>query len=438
MDARAASLLILYDYTHQQKRLSDVRGAFFERHDLSPEITGRVTYLTQHITRWQGRLDYWLASVSQRPLKKLQPRLLIILRIATFELLIEQKNASYGIVDSAVNLTGKRVGRHARGFANAVLRRVARINPAIAPDNADDQARWLSLPGWLWQRWVANFGLESARQLAEWQNEFSALTIRRNRRTISPAELLAAAEKQDIALTRLDEQQTFFRVEQGGSRLRNLPEFRLGAFSFQDRAAGAVAELLEVQPQDIILDVCAAPGTKTAYLSELADHADTGKIYAYDRDPARVQKALADADRHNYRKVIWETADATGAAFPTADAILVDAPCSGTGVIGRRPDIKWRRQPGDIREMAELQLRILQNSARHLKPDGRLVYSTCTLEPEENWQVVEAFLKLAPQFQIDNIDHLIPRNWIDSNNCMSTFPPRDQVDGIFAVRLSKS
>ncbi len=439
MSVRETTLEVLYAVTEENRRLSVVREEFFNHQKISAGERPKITSLTAQVTRWQGRLDYWLKRAVNRSLVSLQDRLLIILRIATYELLIDRHEPDYAIINSAVELAGKRVGKHTKGLANAVLRKVAGFNPEKVPGKRDlaTSSAWNSFPEWLWQRWEQRFGRELTVELAENFNSYPQLTIRRNSRRIATDDLVAELGKSGITIDHCDDEQRFFRVKGGGQTLRQHELLRNGTVSFQDRAAGAVVEILDPRPVDQILDVCAAPGTKSLYIAELMGAEAPGRLFAYDADARRVALGKSDIQRHGCSAINWKVADASKHIFPLADGILVDAPCSGTGVIGRRPDIRWRRKEDQIGEFAELQLTILRNVANYLKPGGRLVYATCSLEPEENWQLVEAFLKLVPQFVVEKIDHLIPAEWVTENQCMQTFPPRHKVDGIFAVRMGK-
>ena len=133
----------------------------------------------------------------------------------------------------------------------------------------------------------------------------------------------------------------------------------------------------------------------------------------------------------------WKRMDASLDSYPMADKILIDAPCSGTGVIARKPDIKWRRNSSDIVKFALLQNKIINNVSRFLKKGGVIVYATCSLENQENWNVVRSFLKLNPDFKLESLESIIPDQWLNSNKCLETFPPRDNVDGMFAAKIKK-
>ena len=151
-----------------------------------------------------------------------------------------------------------------------------------------------------------------------------------------------------------------------------------------------------------------------------------------------VERAQSDQQRHGMNNIFWDVRDAATDEFPVADAILIDAPCSGTGVIGRRPDIKWRRKAEDIKQAAVLQLAILNNMQKYLKESGTLLYSTCSLEEEENCKVVESFLKLNPHYKIVNESTTSIQKWMNTSGCLRTYPPEDKLDGMFAIKMVKT
>ena len=184
-----------------------------------------------------------------------------------------------------------------------------------------------------------------------------------------------------------------------------------------------------------ILDVCAAPGTKTLQLANLVG--DNGFVYASDLSHSRVSLGQKDEKRHLKKNIKWSLKDARKDAYCIADKILIDAPCSGTGVIGRRTDIRWRRRESDLEKFATVQLSILNNCSKYLKKGGALVYATCSIEPEENLMVIDKFLKLKTNFVVDKIPNNVPRLWVKDDKALCVFPHEHRLDGIFAIRMRK-
>ena len=194
-----------------------------------------------------------------------------------------------------------------------------------------------------------------------------------------------------------------------------------------------VVELLNPKPGETILDVCSAPGTKTFYISEMMH--GTGSLIGTDISERRMELCVQDNTRHNQNWIKWKINNAVKDIFPKADRVLIDAPCSGTGTIGQRSEIRWRRKLNQLQKFKKQQLEILINVSNYVKEGGILCYATCSLEKEENWDVIEAFLKLNNRYKIDTSDHCLPRKWFNKPGVMETFPPRDKVIGMFAVRL---
>ncbi len=194
-----------------------------------------------------------------------------------------------------------------------------------------------------------------------------------------------------------------------------------------------MVEAVDPRPGEVIVDLCAGPGGKTAVMAECV--APGGRILAFEIDHDRASLINSTLNRLGLDNVDIYPGDATAQAIPEADKILVDAPCTGTGVLARRADLRWRRKPEQLVEMSALQLSLLEHAARYLRPGGMLVYATCSLEPEENWELVRAFQKEHPRFCVVPLPETIPRAWMDAEGALSTFPPDNQVDGLFAVRL---
>ncbi len=181
--------------------------------------------------------------------------------------------------------------------------------------------------------------------------------------------------------------------------------------------------------------MCAAPGTKTLQLANLLG--SKGFIYASDISPQRVRLGKKDEKRHRKKNIEWSLKDARKDSFHMADKILIDAPCSGTGAMGRRPDIRWRRKKGDLKKFANTQLSILKNCSKFINKGGIIVYATCSIEPEENYMVVEQFLNLKSNFIIDKIPDNVPRLWVKNKIALNIMPHKHGLDGIFAMRMKR-
>lgn len=426
---------ILRQFYQTRTQLKQIRNDYFSTHNFSPEDRNRLLVLTNEVVRWQGRLDLCLETALEKPLRKLLPAVHTILRIGTYELMLDKIIPDYAAIHSSVELT-KQVNPLFTGLVNGVLRELAKVdvNTLIPEDKGIGlNARWNSFPDWLVERWIDQFGAKRTKQLISYFNQPAMLDIRLNLTEMQPDEFHSVMNEENIILRSFEDSDRFFRVRSGGQKIRNHPLLLDGKIAVQDRGAGGIVELLDPQPGETVLDVCAAPGTKTAYITERMNN--EGQVLAYDIRQQRIP-AINNSSSGKFSEIIrWAEKDARTDSFPVADRILVDAPCSGTGVIGRRPDIRWRRTPDAINQIAVTQLEILNNVSHFLIPGGILVYATCSLEEEENWKVVDAFLKLNEHFKVEQGEKWLPLQWIGKRGQLETFPPRDKIDGMFAVRL---
>tara|TARA_B100001013_G_scaffold332212_1_gene248298 strand:- start:565 stop:1884 length:1320 start_codon:yes stop_codon:yes gene_type:complete len=433
-DARFLAVKILDTFEKEHSQLSLIRDKVFSRNHSDLSNKYRATVLTNEIVRLQDRFELMIEHVSGRKKKQLDPSLSSIIKIGFFEILYDEFIPDYASVDSSVKLTRRILNHNASGFTNAVLRKLIRKQESN-PDWFNllkKDIRWTSLPAWIQSRWRSQFGQKGFLELSDWMNKMPATYIRvnLNRKTLETvmSELIRSGIETVIY------SDIFLKVKSGAGRILSTNLFQNGTISIQNPASAAVVGILEPKVGEKILDVCAAPGAKTLYLAEKVGK--LGKIIASDFDEKRVSLGERDLSRHGLRNIQWEVKDAEKDTYEMADKILLDAPCTGTGVLGRKPDIRWRRKPSDIRRMSNLQLKILENISKFLKIGGTIVYSTCSLEPEENWEVVKRFLKLNDDFQLDKKGILgINLDWINDDGCLEIFPHIHGVDGMFAARL---
>lgn len=438
-DPRILSQSILNEFFESKRSLNIITAAAASSGNLDTNAVQRTLALSRDVVRWKGRLDYWIDSVLDRPIAKLDGKLKILLRSAAFELLMDDKVPDYAAIDSWVKIARQSIGEKVTGITNAVLRSLTKIDPSKPlNDSLSDRqlADWLSFPHWLVEKWIASHGKDTAISICNALNEPYRHTVRIYPKSLSTDEIISQCSNDGIQFDPIDSSERFFIVTSGFSALKKHELFLTGHISVQDRAAGLAVELLDPKPGETVLDVCAAPGTKAVYLAERMQ--GTGKILASDSNPKRAALGQNDLERHGFSIIDWSVRDAAADTFETADAILVDAPCTGTGVIGKHPDIKWRRTEKNVTEMADLQIRILKHISDFVKPGGRLVYSTCSLEPEENWNVVDAFLKLNPSFTLEMNTDDMNTSWIDKHGTLQTLPQRDNLDGMYAAKMIRS
>ena len=409
-------------------------------HRLSQRDVALTTELVYGTLRWQRYLDWILAPHSRRRLESLDARVRVLLRMAAYQIAFLERVPSFAAVNDAVALAPRTPGVTA--FVNAVLRSFARRGvrerePAPPRDPLEALATRRSFPTWIAERWVLRFGRPDAEALMGAMNERPPLTLRANTLRISRDALAARLTAEEGLAWRPTQWAPEGLVVGPGGAPGNWGAFADGSFVVQDEASMLVARLLEPRPGETIADVCAAPGTKTTHLAELMQN--RGRVLAFDPQPGRLERVREAAGRLGITIVepVEGTVEALASPFRAAcDGVLVDAPCSNLGVLRRNPDVKWRRQPADLATNAERQGRILDAAATMVKPGGRLVYATCSLEPEENEAVVQAFLAAHPEIRVDPPGEFpLP---IDPDGTLRCLPHRHGTDGFTAVRFRRS
>ena len=392
-----------------------------------------MTDLTYGVLRWRGLLDFILAAHSNRPLAKIDLVPLTSLRIGLYQLRFSSKIPARAAVADSVHLVRELGVSSAAGFVNAVLRSAQR-SPGVPtlPERASDPLGYLSTtlshPRWLAKRYLERLGLDDAEARCRRQNQPPPLYVR----VAPPCDLDEARdrlEREDVTSELAPIAPRALAVIRGdlyGTKL-----YRDGGVSVQDAGAQLVASLLAPSPGDSILDLCAAPGGKATAIAEQAPEA---LVVAIDRRHARSRLVRELAMRLGRRNVHTITAD--GARLPFSrefEHVLVDAPCTSLGTLQRNPDIKWRLEQSDVPRHQSLQLELLRSGAGALAPRGTLIYATCSTEPEENEDVVSAFLASSPGFRV--VSSPLHGN---RDGFFETRPERDGTDGYFAAILTRS
>ena len=404
-----------------------------------------LTELVYGTLRWRGTIDARLSRHLRRPLVETDAVIRNLLRVTLYQLLFLDRIPDYAAVNDAVQIAKKHKGGKVAGFVNGVLRNFLRgKNVTAAPQAADDSIATLAVeyshPEWLVKQWLEYFGLEAAKALMRANNERSPLVLRVNTLKSNRKAFLDLLEKNGITAvaTRWSPQGVWV---QSGSAVDGLPGFHQGLFQVQGEASHLVAYLLAPQPGERVLDACAAPGGKSTQIAELMK--DAGEVMAVDISTRGIEKIRDNATRLGLTSIRARLSDASrefaGSFLGHFDRILVDAPCSGLGTLRSHPEIKWHRNPSDIERLSRLQEKILDRVASCLKPGGVLVYSTCTLTPDENEQIVESFLQAHREFELENAAGYLPEQAkpMAQGSYFMALPHRHNTDGFFAARMRK-
>ncbi len=395
------------------------------------------------VLRRRSALDHAISRVATRTLAEIDPALLIALRIGAYGLLFLDRVPVFAAVDTAVTLARANGPPGATGFANAVLRRVASEGRALLPAPATPGdvvalALFHSHPEWWVRRLVAGRGWDAAQRLLEANNAPAATVVRPALHRATRADLEARLLDEEVTVERCAFVEEALRVRAGS--LAGSAILREGLAWVQDEASQLVPALFGRELQPRVLDLCAAPGTKTLQLAEGLP--DGGFVVATDRHAGRLRRLVDNLNRFHVERVAPVAADMAAAPVLAGsfDHVLVDAPCSGTGTLRRRPEIRWRLVPEDLPALAARQSRLLDTAASLLAPRGTLVYSVCSLEPEEGADRVADLLARHSELRQCNAASVLPeaaRALVDQDGALRTAPDVGELDGFYAALMRR-
>ena len=438
MSARETALRVLVSCRTNGAWADAALKAQMERDNLSGPDAALCTRLVYGVMQQRMLLDFYIgAYCSQKP-DHLQPPLLDILRLGAYQILFLDKVPDSAAVNESVNLTKKVKRAQASGLVNAVLRKISQNKndlPAV-PDR--DAERYLSIryshPKWLVKRLTAILGREEAEAYLSSNNGVAPMTVQVNPLKTTEAELTAELEAAGVTVKAHSWVPGCLELS-GTGDLTALPAFRGGKFLVQDPAARLVSLVAGVKEGNRVLDVCAAPGGKT--FSAAFEMKGQGSILSCDLHENKLKRIREGAERLGLTCV--ETAAADGrrqnpdwvGAF---DAVLVDAPCSGLGIIRKKPDTRYKKAD-DLFTLPVIQEAILDNAAAYVRPGGTLIYSTCTILPEENEQVAAAFLAAHPEFSRESFT--LPAPVGETEGELTLWPQRHETDGFYICRMKR-
>jgi 16S rRNA (cytosine967-C5)-methyltransferase len=400
------------------------------------------------VQRWRDALDHLIVTLAKRPLHRLDPEIIEILRMGAYQLLHLTRVPASAVVDDAVNLA-RRVGKgSASGFVNALLRTLSRQRralplpprPADPADSAGALAYLsitLSHPRWLAARWLERLGFDRAERWATFDNQPAPLTLRANRLRTTPAALTEQLAAHDVIVHPGRFAPDALIVDEG-QPLRD-PGVADGGFVVQDEASQLVTLLAGPSPGALVLDTCASPGGKATAFAAVR----SGRVIACDLRTRRMALLARTVEATGASNVRLVQADVTRPLpfFAAFSCVVVDAPCSGLGTLRRDPDIKWRRRESDLATLAAAQLRMLANAAQAVAPGGRLVYATCSSEPEENEAIVDAFLRETPGFvplSAADAHPAMPPTVVDSRGHLRTAPDAHGLEAFFGAVFERT
>lgn len=403
-----------------------------------------LTEIATGVIRHRERLDWVLTGFYHGEFPKCIPTVKNALRVALYQILFLDKIPYSAAVNESVELVKRLKGNRSAGIVNGVLRNVIRKLDAITwPNREQDPGHYLAVmeshPQWMVRRWVERLGEEETEKFLKANNERPPVTVRVQNGKASADSLLEEFTTLGAEGERSPLLPNYLRLRRL-SDIASIPSFRDGGFIVQDDGIGLITALTGAQPGMRVIDLCAAPGGKSIAMAEMMEN--RGEILALDKYEAKLKLLAENVQRSGFSIIQPTVGDARKISLEPADVVLADVPCSGFGVLRRKPEIKWKREPGDLPELARLQSDILENAARLVKPGGILVYGTCTVEPEENEGIVQAFLNRHPEFELESAAAALPESAVRMGvvteaGFLQTWPHRHGTDGAFGARMRR-
>jgi 16S rRNA (cytosine967-C5)-methyltransferase len=467
--ARKLAIEVLIKLEKEGLYVNSALAQALERTDLSARDKAFVTALVMGVMRQRDLLDTTIANQSSRKLDKMPAILINILRLAIFQLEFMPEIPASAVVDTSCKLASILGHRGLVSFTNGLLRSCLlkmqngeKKNEITGEETTETIAQKYSMPNWLVERWISRYGLEETTRLLVFAQTPPPLVLRACSLSITSEGLANILANNDID-TKPGLLVSDCLILEGKSKhlhksIKDFPGFAEGMFSVQDEASAFVVTVLDPKPGDVVIDLCAAPGGKTTYASELMNN--TGQVFAIDKSDKRLDNLRENRKRlglNNIRTLIGDATnlelfDPPNRILP--NRILIDAPCMGTGVINRHPDQRYRQAESDLKSLVSLQRALLENAARQLETDGVIVYSTCSIEPEENIENFNWFLENHKNFEPENIFSFLPQKAIDlwrnknadwlidmqseaEKGTIQFLPSRHDTSGFFISRMRK-
>ncbi|MEO3707039.1 16S rRNA (cytosine(967)-C(5))-methyltransferase [Trichormus azollae] len=401
-----------------------------------------MTELVYGSLRRQRTLDTLIDKLATKKAHQQPPELRTILHLGFYQLRYQEKIPVSAAVNTTVELAKQNGFSGLTGFVNGLLRQYLRLienssEPFKLPENPVERLGIShSFPDWIIEAWLEQLGFEETERLCAWMNQTPTIDLRVNILRSSLEEVESAFKSAGVLVRPIPYLPQGLRLISSTGPIQNLPGFREGWWTVQDSSAQLVSHLLDPQPGNVVIDVCAAPGGKTTHIAELMG--DKGKIWACDKTASRLRKLKENAQRLHLECIEICTGDSRNLTQfnNIADCVLLDAPCSGLGTMHRHADARWRQTPSSVQELSQLQKELISHTANFIKAGGVLVYATCTLHPMENEEVISEFLAVNPHWQIESPGSDLVD--IASPGWLKVWPHQRDMDGFFMVRLRKT
>lgn len=438
VNARYAAFLCLQSIYLKQDYTDIALNRVLNQTDLGQQERGLTTELVYGIVRHQRTLDALVAQFGTKQAHQQPPKLRILLHLGLYQLRYLDHIPPSAAVNTSVELAKTQGLKKLSGVVNGILRQYIRLAAARDPLNLPDHlvqrlGVLYSFPDWIIANWLEQFGETETEQLCAWFNQSPQLHLRVNPLQATVEKVQTAFAAKGIPVEPMLGLPQGLRLLNSPGKISELPGYHEGWWTVQDGSAQLVSHILDPQPGETIIDACAAPGGKTTHIAELMG--DQGRVWGRDRASKRLKKVRENAQRLRLTCIQTQATDSRSYSQSqgAADRVLLDAPCSGLGTLHKRPDLRWRQTLDNTRELSQLQRELLEQVANWVKPNGILVYATCTLNPVENEQVVQSFLDSHPQWQLSTPQTALAT----APGWLKILPHHHHLDGFFIAYLSR-
>lgn len=433
LSERSVSIDILIEFDVNQNL------DFEPANELETRERAQVREYVQNILRKRSYLDFLIDEFSSVSVAEMKPGLKNILRLAIYDMLFMDSTPDYAAINEAVEIAKMKLGSRTGDLVNAIMRNMQRDGDNLPKPAYKDRnklvATTFSHPEWMVERWRKRFGEREAFQLMQANNSRPHYYVRVNTLRTKPENFELRMEKMDVEVKPSEWLPFYYQVDSVQPFISK-GLLSKGICLVQDIAAGFAPTILDPQPGEKVFDLCAAPGTKSIMMSDLM-HGE-GEILSVDISSERLEKLAESALNYGAENIRIRRGDVLEVSLGLADAVLLDAPCTGTGVLSKRADLRWRRDEEGLQNAVDLQEQLLEEAGNMVKRGGRLVYSTCSLEPEENMDQITKFLDKYDNFELEPLDEYLPEEVLSEDKLSyQTLPHKHGCDGHFGVLLKR-
>jgi len=437
-NVRMIAVKILNRYDRSDSYIDKLLSNAHKNEDLNPQDRALLTELVNGCIRWRNRLDWILTGFYHGDFQKCLNLVKNAMRIALYQMLFLNRIPIAAAIYESVEIVKIIQGEKSAGIVNGVLRNIARNLENIRyPERGEDDsyyyAVFYSFPRWMIKRWIDSYGDENAVKLMNYFNKRPYVPVRVNTLKANIEEVKEIFDKYNVGYKEFIYDINSLILESPRYDISQSEMFKRGLITIQDPSATLAAKLSGAKEGDLVYDLCAAPGGKSFVFAEMMKN--KGKIIAMDKHASKLKFIKEGSERLGYNIIETLEADASTISLEQkADIVFVDAPCSGLGTIPKKVDIKWKREPEDIVMLSYLQKQIIENATKLVKIGGALVYSTCTIEPEENIEILKYTLEKFTNFELDNAAYYIDSE-LTEDGYYRTIPYLHNIDGAFGFRL---